>query len=74
MNSVVDEFSSHPTLLKIPVLQRPGQSTEEILPLPPAEYVVRVSDGWWFVVERNTGAMVYAGLGRVAIEVSRAPF
>jgi len=63
----------HPTLLRLP--PRRDFHWETLLPLRPADYVVRQrGDDWFEVRVRATGQLVYSGRGPVAVVVSPAPF
>ncbi len=63
----------HPTLLRLP--PRRDFNWEELLPLRPADYVVRQrGDAWFEVRVRATEMLIYSGLGPVEVIVSRAPF
>ena len=63
----------HPTLLHLPAWF--GVPEQVLLPLPAEAYEVREKQREWYEVrERDTGRLIYSGLGPVSVAVSPAPF
>lgn len=66
-------MNDHPTLLNMPPWI--GWPEVRILPLPVEAYVVRQKAPDWFEVrERDSGEMIYSGIGPVEVVRSPAPF
>lgn len=62
----------HPTLLRYPSWLV-VVAEEQILPLPPEAYQVTPGE-WWSVRVRETGELIYSGIGPVDVVPSPAPF
>ncbi len=64
----------HPTLLKIPSWYSRDACDEIPLPMRPKEYKIIPAGSCVRVIERETGQLIYAGMGPVEVIESPAPF